>query len=99
MRTWRPPALQFDIVGPKVYRPEIVSLGHETHLPGHMGVNKKIKKTECVFSFVGQICGRMDLIFADNVTLVKWKGSQIKPFLKRNYSQSQQSESPSAHYS
>lgn len=48
MRKWRPPnvsaddewAVKYQIVVPKVYRPEILSMAHETPLAGHMGVNK-----------------------------------------------------------
>ena len=48
MRKYRPPEISADdewqvkhqIVVPKSYRQEIVSLAHETPLAGHLGVNK-----------------------------------------------------------
>lgn len=48
MRKWRPLdipaedewAVKYQIVVPKSYRPEILSLAHETPLAGHMGINK-----------------------------------------------------------
>ena len=52
MRKWRPPdvsiedewAVKHQIVVPKPYRQEILSMGHETPLSGHMGVNKTCQK-------------------------------------------------------
>ncbi len=52
MRKWRPPsvdadedwATQHQIVVPKSYRPEILSIAHETPLSGHLGVNKTYTK-------------------------------------------------------
>ena len=48
MRKWRPPdvsaddewAVKYQIVVPRVNRPEILSITHETPLADHMGVNK-----------------------------------------------------------
>ena len=48
MRKWRSPEIPADdewavnqqIVGPKIYRSEILSLAHETPMSGHLGVNK-----------------------------------------------------------
>lgn len=52
MRKWRPPnipaedewAVKYQIVVPKIYRQEILSLAHETPLAGHMGINKTYEK-------------------------------------------------------
>ncbi|MES9950010.1 MAG: RNase H-like domain-containing protein [Candidatus Thiodiazotropha sp.] len=52
MRKWRPPDVPADdewtvnhqIVVPKIYRSEILSLAHETPLSGHLGVNKTYHK-------------------------------------------------------
>ena len=52
MRKWRPPdvsvedewAVKHQIVIPKSYRQEILSMAHETPLAGHMGVNKTCQK-------------------------------------------------------
>ena len=52
MRKWRPPqvpanedwAVQHQIVVPTSYRPEILSIAHETPLSGHLGVNKTFLK-------------------------------------------------------
>ena len=52
MRKWRPPqvpadedwAVQHQIVVPKSYRPEILSMAHDTPLAGHLGVNKTYLK-------------------------------------------------------
>ena len=52
MRKWRPPdvsvedewAVKHQIVVPKSYRQEILSMAHETFLSGHMGVTKSYQK-------------------------------------------------------
>ena len=52
MRKWRPPdvsvedewAVKHQIVIPKSYRQEILSMAHETPLAGHMGINKTCQK-------------------------------------------------------
>ena len=52
MRKWRPPdvsaddewAVKYQIVIPKVYRNEILSLAHETPLDGHLGSGKTMHK-------------------------------------------------------
>ena len=52
MRKWRPPdvsvedewAVKHQIVIPKSYRQEILSMAHETPLAGHMGINKTSQK-------------------------------------------------------
>ena len=53
MRKWRPPdvnvddewAVRYQIVIPKPYREEVLSLAHETPLSGHLGINKTYEKT------------------------------------------------------
>ena len=48
MRKWRPPdvsaedewTVNHQIVVPRVYRPEILNLAHETPMSGHLGINK-----------------------------------------------------------
>ena len=52
MRKWRPPdvsaadewTVNHQIVVPRVYRPEILNLAHETPMSGHLGVNKTYHK-------------------------------------------------------
>ena len=52
MRKWRPPDVSAEdywtvnhlIVVPRVYRPEILNLAHETPMSGHLGVNKTYHK-------------------------------------------------------
>ena len=52
MRKWRPPdvsaedewTVNHQIVVPRVYRPEILNLDHETPMSGHLGVNKTYHK-------------------------------------------------------
>ena len=52
MRKWRPPdvsaedewTVNHQIVIPRVYRPEILNLAHETPMSGHLGVNKTYLK-------------------------------------------------------
>ena len=52
MRKWRSPevpaddewAVNHQIVVPKIYRSEILSLAHETPISGHIGVNKTYHK-------------------------------------------------------
>ena len=52
MKTWRPPhvptegewAVQYQMIVPKTYRPDVLSTADETPLPGHLGVNKTCKR-------------------------------------------------------
>ena len=52
MRKWRPPdvsaedewTVNHQIVVPRVYRPEILNLAHETPMSGHLDVNKTYHK-------------------------------------------------------
>ena len=52
MRKWRPPdvnvddewAVRYQIVIPKPYREEVLSLAHETPLSGHLGIDKTYEK-------------------------------------------------------
>ena len=52
MKKWRPPDVlaedewnvNHQIVVPRVYRPEILNLAHETPMSGHLGVNKTYHK-------------------------------------------------------
>ena len=52
MRKWRPPdvsaedewTVNHQIVVPRIYRPEILNLAHETPMSGHLGVNKTYHK-------------------------------------------------------
>ena len=52
MRKWRPPdvsaadewTVNHQIMVPRVYRPEILNLAHETPMSGHLGVNKTYHK-------------------------------------------------------
>ena len=52
MRKWRSPevpaydewAVNHQIMVPKIYRSEILSLAHETPMSGHLGVNKTYHK-------------------------------------------------------
>ena len=52
MRKWRPPdvsaedewTVNHQIVVPRVYRPEILNLAHDTPMSGHLGINKTYHK-------------------------------------------------------
>ena len=52
MKTWRPPhvpteeewAVQYQMIVPKTYRPDVLSTADETPLPGHLGVNKTCQR-------------------------------------------------------
>ena len=52
MRKWRPPdvsaedewTVNHQIVVPRVYRPEILNLAHDTPMSGHLGINKNYHK-------------------------------------------------------
>ncbi len=52
MRKWRPSdvsaddewAFRYQIIVPKSYRSEILSLAHDTPLSGHLGINKTFQK-------------------------------------------------------
>ena len=61
MRKWRPPdvsaddewAFRFQIIVPKSYRHEILSLAHDTPLSGHLGINKTLQKVTTHFYWPG----------------------------------------------
>ncbi len=52
MRKWRPPdvsadeewGFRYQIIVPKSYQLEILSLAHDTPLSGHLGINKTLRK-------------------------------------------------------
>ena len=52
MKMWRPPAVpteevwavQYQMIVPKTYRPDVLSTADETPLPGHLGVNKTCQR-------------------------------------------------------
>ena len=52
MKMWRPPdvpteedwALQYQMIVPTTYRPDVLSTADETPLPGHPGVNKTCQR-------------------------------------------------------
>ena len=57
MRKWRPPdvsaddewAFRYQIIMPKSYQSEILSLAHDTPLSGHLGINKTLQKVTTHF--------------------------------------------------
>ncbi|CAB3980524.1 Retrovirus-related Pol poly, partial [Paramuricea clavata] len=61
MRKWRPSTVpvneewlvRYQIVIPKTYRPEVLSLAHETPLSGHLGINKTYQKIITHFYWTG----------------------------------------------
>lgn len=102
MRKWRPPdvpaddewAVKCQIVVPKVYRPEILSMAHETPLARHMYVNKTQQRILSHFYWPNL---RRDVAdFCRSCHACQVVGSQIKPYQRHHYNQSQQSRSPSA---
>ena len=52
MKMWRPPdipteeewAVQYQMIVPKTYRPDVLSTADETPLPGQLGVNKTCQR-------------------------------------------------------
>ena len=58
MRKWRPPdvsvedewAVKHQIVVPKSYRQDILSMAHETPLAGHMGETKSVRRFLTIFT-------------------------------------------------
>ena len=52
MKMWRPPdipteeewAVQYQMIVPKTYRPDVLSTAGETPLPGHLGVSKTCQR-------------------------------------------------------
>ena len=83
MHKWRPlttPADQewsvvHQIVVPKVYRSEILTIAHEHPLSGHLGVNK---------TFFFLISERMSLNTVTHVIHVKWLVSQTKQYQRHD---------------
>ena len=61
MRKWRPPdvsaneewAFRYQIIIPKSYQSEILSLAHDTPLSGHLGINKTLQKVTTHFYWPG----------------------------------------------
>jgi hypothetical protein len=61
MRKWRPPdvsaddewAFRYQIIVPKSYQSEILSLAHDTPLSGHLGINKTFRKITTHFYWPG----------------------------------------------
>lgn len=61
MRKWRPSTMsvneewlvRYQIVIPKTYQPEVLSLAHETPLSGHLGINKTYQKIITHFYWPG----------------------------------------------
>ena len=61
MRKWRPPdvsaedewTVHHQIVVPRVYRPEILNLAHDTPMSGHLGINKTYHKILTIFTGQG----------------------------------------------
>lgn len=61
LRKWRPPlvsgddewSVRYQIVVPKTYRSEILSLAHETPVSGHLGINKTHQKILSHFYWPG----------------------------------------------
>ena len=93
MRKWRPlttPADQdwsvvHQIVVPKVYRFEILTIAHEHPLSGHLGVNKTYNKI--LQHFFGLISERMSLNTVAHVIHVKWLVSQTKQYQRHDSTQ------------
>ena len=67
MQKWRPPeisaedewAVKYQVVIPKIYRSQILSLAHETPMSGHLGVNKTYAKVSSHFYWP---CLRKDVV-------------------------------------
>ena len=93
MRKWRPPdvsaedewTVNHQIVIPRVYRPEILNLAHETPMSGHLGVNKTYHKILNHFYWPGiksdvsqhcKSCHTCQMVGKPNQTIPK---AQIQP--------------------
>ena len=80
MRKWRPfdvPAddewaVYHQIVVPKSYRHEILSIAHESPMSGHLGINKKLFITKLLIIFFGLVANQMSLNIVKPATHVKW---------------------------
>ncbi|KAJ8043962.1 hypothetical protein HOLleu_11292 [Holothuria leucospilota] len=85
MRKWRPPDALLDeewriyhqIVVPRTYRREILSIAHEMPFAGHLGVNKTYHRILNHFYWPIKV---MWPNFVRPVTHVKWLGSRIRIF-------------------
>ncbi|KAJ8020635.1 hypothetical protein HOLleu_40278 [Holothuria leucospilota] len=86
MRKWRPPDAPLDeewriyhqIVVPRTYRREILSIAHEMPFAGHLGVNKTYHRI--LNHFYWPKLKVMWPNFVRPVTHVKWLGSRIRIF-------------------
>lgn len=78
MRKWRPleaspvevRRVVYQIEVPAVYRRDIKAIAHETHMAGHLGVNKTCYKM--LSHFIGLSYERMFLSFASRAMFVRW---------------------------
>ena len=93
MRKWRPPdvsaedewTVNHQIVVPRLYRPEILNLAHETPMSGHLGVNKTYHKILNHFYWPGiksdvsqhcKSCHTCQMVGKPNQTVTK---AQLQP--------------------
>ena len=100
MRKWRPPdvsvedewAVKHQIVVPKCYRQEILSMAHETPLAGHMDVTKTCQK---ILNHFYWLILRKDVVeFCKSCHAARLLVNQIRLYQKPHYSrQYQQSKS------
>ena len=88
MRKWRPPdapasdewQVVHQIVVPKVYHREVISIAHDSPMAGHLGVRKTHDRI--LNHFGGLHLGRTFLNIVDLATLVKWWASLIRRSLR-----------------
>ena len=83
MRKWCPPdvsaddewTVNYQIVVPRAYRPEILNLAHETPMSGHLGVNKTYHKIHNHFFWPGLklmfLCHTCQTVGIPNQTIPK----------------------------
>ena len=76
MRKWRPSdvpaddewAVHHQIVVPKSYLHEILSIAHESPMSGHLGINK----VKLLIIFIGLVSNQMSLNIVKLAIHVKW---------------------------
>ena len=97
MRKWRPPdvsaedewTVNHQIVVPRVYRPEILNLAHDTPMSGHLGINKTYHKILNHFYWPGlksdvsqfcKSCHTCQMVGKPNQTIPKAHSQPIPAF-------------------
>ena len=80
-------AVQYQMIVPKTYRPDVLSTADETPLTGHPGVNKTCQKILDHFYWLS--LRKVVAQYCQSFTPVRWLRNRIRSFQKYRYSHHQ----------